>query len=111
MSLMNGVDVQKLEELAGSWVAILGRPGGSWSGRDMNEYSQVDSEMHGSRGIQAMRGKGALESFSRGYFHDTILNCTAATPSLLFVTAVSPCVIQGFYLFSQCKATIFLGYI
>ncbi len=39
MSLMNGSYVQKQEELAGSWVAILGRRGGSWSGRDMNEYS------------------------------------------------------------------------
>ncbi len=36
---MNGVYVQKLGELAGSWVAILGRRGGSWWGRDMNEYS------------------------------------------------------------------------
>ncbi len=111
MSLMNGVYVQKQEELAGIRVAILARRGGSWSGRDMNEYSQVDSEKHGSRGIQAMRGKGALPSFSRGYCHDTILKSTAATPSLLVFTAVSPGVVQGFYFFSQCKATIFLAYI
>ncbi len=39
MSLMNGVNVQKQEELAGIRVAILGRRGGSWWGRDMNEYS------------------------------------------------------------------------
>ncbi len=39
MSLMNGVYVQKQEELPRSRVAILGRRGGSWWGRDMNEYS------------------------------------------------------------------------